>query len=103
MGIKRIVGLFGILLLSFFLLVSCAGQRSKTKTGAAAGAVAGAAIGAVVGHQSGHELEGAAIGAAAGALVGGGIGHYLDRQAQELRQIEELEVRREQDSIIATV
>ncbi len=66
----------------------------KTKRGAAIGAVAGAVAGAVIGNQSGNNRTGAVAGAAAGAAVGAAIGHRMDKQEQELRQIEGVEVTR---------
>ena len=66
----------------------------KTKRGAVIGAVAGAAVGAVIGNQSGNNRTGAVAGAAAGAAVGAAIGRRMDKQEQELRQIENVEVTR---------
>src|SRR6185295_16725307 len=66
----------------------------KTKRGATIGAVAGAIAGAVIGNQSGNNRTGAVVGAAAGAAVGGAIGRRMDKQEQELRQIEGVEVTR---------
>lgn len=66
----------------------------KTKRGAAIGAVAGAIAGAVIGNQSGSNRTGAVIGAAAGAAVGAAVGRRMDKQEQELRQIEGVEVTR---------
>jgi outer membrane protein OmpA-like peptidoglycan-associated protein len=66
----------------------------KTKRGAAIGAVAGAVAGAVIGNQSGNNRTGAVVGAAAGAAVGAAVGRRMDKQEQELRQIEGVEVTR---------
>jgi outer membrane protein OmpA-like peptidoglycan-associated protein len=66
----------------------------KTKKGAAIGAVVGTVAGAVIGNQTGNNRTGAVIGAAAGAAVGGAIGRRMDKQEQELRQIEGVEVER---------
>jgi outer membrane protein OmpA-like peptidoglycan-associated protein len=66
----------------------------KTKRGAAIGAVAGAIAGAVIGNQSGNNRTGAVVGAAAGAAVGAAVGRRMDKQEQELRQIEGVEVSR---------
>lgn len=66
----------------------------KTKRGAAIGAVAGAIAGAVIGNQSGNNRTGAVVGAAAGAAVGAVVGRRMDKQEQELRQIEGVEVTR---------
>jgi outer membrane protein OmpA-like peptidoglycan-associated protein len=66
----------------------------KTKRGATIGAVAGAIAGAVIGNQSGRNRTGAVVGAAAGAAVGAAIGRRMDKQEQELKQIEGVEVTR---------
>lgn len=73
----------------------------KTKRGAAIGAVAGAVAGAVIGNQSGNNRTGAVIGAAAGAAVGAAVGRRMDKQEQELRQIEGVEVTRPSEGEIS--
>lgn len=73
----------------------------KTKRGAAIGAVAGAVAGAVIGNQSGNNRTGAVIGAATGAAVGAAIGRRMDKQEQELRQIEGVEVTRPSEGEIS--
>ncbi len=67
-------------------------DNKKTKRGATIGAVAGAIAGAVIGNQSGNNRTGAVVGAAAGAAIGGAIGRRMDKQAEELKQIEGVEV-----------
>ena len=67
-------------------------ENKKTKRGATIGAVAGAIAGAIIGNQSGNNRTGAVVGAAAGAVVGGAIGRRMDKQAEELKQIEGVEV-----------
>ena len=69
-------------------------NNKKTKRGATIGAVAGAIAGAVIGNQSGNNRTGAVVGAAAGAAIGGAIGRKMDKQEEELRQIEGVEVSR---------
>ncbi len=73
---------------------SSSDPNRKTKRGAAIGAVAGAIAGAVIGNQSGNNRTGAVVGAAAGAAVGAAVGRRMDKQEQELRQIEDVEVTR---------
>lgn len=68
--------------------------NKKTKRGAAIGAAVGAIAGAVIGNQSGNNRTGAVVGAAAGAAVGAVVGRRMDKQEQELRQIEGVEVTR---------
>lgn len=67
-------------------------EARKTKRGAAIGAVAGAVAGAVIGNQTGNSRTGAAAGAVLGGAVGAAVGHKMDRQAEELRQIQGVEV-----------
>jgi outer membrane protein OmpA-like peptidoglycan-associated protein len=100
---KKIYGIFVFVIISI-LLTSCATEHKRTAVGAGAGAVIGGGLGAIIGHQTGHAGAGAAIGAATGALVGGGIGYYLDKQAADLRRVQEIQnVRQERDRLIATM
>jgi len=100
---KRMYGIF-ICALIVMLLTSCATEHKRTAVGAGAGAVIGGGLGAIIGHQTGHASAGAAIGAATGALVGGGIGYYLDKQAKDLRNVQEIQnVKQERDRLIATI
>lgn len=73
----------------------------KTKRGAAIGAVVGGVAGAVIGNQSGSNRTGAVVGAAAGAAVGAAVGRRMDKQEQELRQIEGVEVTRPSEGEIS--
>src|SRR5438105_94314 len=61
---------------------ACATPGKGTTVGTVGGAGVGAGIGAVAGGW-----KGAAIGAAAGGLIGAAAGNYLDKQAQELKQV----------------
>jgi outer membrane protein OmpA-like peptidoglycan-associated protein len=100
---KKIYGIF-VFVIIIILLTSCATEHKKTAVGAGAGAVIGGGLGAIIGHQTGHAGAGAAIGAATGALIGGGIGYYLDKQAADLRRVQEIQnVRQERDRLIATM
>jgi outer membrane protein OmpA-like peptidoglycan-associated protein len=95
---------FILLLISVFAF-ACAtttdDPNKKTKRGAAIGAVIGGVAGAVIGNQSGSNRTGAVIGAAAGAAVGGAVGRRMDKQEQELRQIEGVEVTRPSEGEIS--
>jgi outer membrane protein OmpA-like peptidoglycan-associated protein len=75
--------------------------NKKTKRGAAIGAVIGGVAGAVLGNQSGNNRTGAVVGAAAGAAIGAAAGRRMDKQEQELRQIEGVEVTRPSEGEIA--
>jgi outer membrane protein OmpA-like peptidoglycan-associated protein len=68
--------------------------NKKTKRGATIGAVAGAIAGAIIGNQTGNNRTGAVVGAAVGAGIGGVVGRRMDKQEEELRQIEGVEVTR---------
>src|SRR5688500_10228116 len=87
-----------VLILITVFALACATSpddpNAKTKRGAGTGAVAGAVVGGVIGNQSGNSRTGAAIGAAAGAVIGAAVGRRMDKQEQELRQIEGVEVTR---------
>jgi outer membrane protein OmpA-like peptidoglycan-associated protein len=76
--------------------IACATNdpNAKAKKGAGIGAATGAVAGAVIGNQSGNNRTGAVAGAAVGAAVGAVIGHRMDKQEQELRQIQGVEVTR---------
>lgn len=78
------------------LLTGCATAPSddpyaQTKRNAAIGAAIGAAAGFFVGDGELDEILGTA---AVGAGVGAGIGLYMDKQQQELEQIEDVSVER---------
>src|SRR5215210_1364123 len=75
--------------------------NKKTKRGAVIGAVIGGVAGAVIGNQSGSNRTGAVIGAATGAAIGAAAGRRMDKQEQELRQIEGVEVTRPSEGEIA--
>ena len=78
----------------FVIACSTSDPNAKAKRGAGIGAAAGAVAGAVIGNQSGNNRTGAVAGAAAGAAIGAAIGHRMDKQEQELRQIQGVEVTR---------
>ena len=102
---SRSMSIFILILL--FLMAGCAETREtagkRTATGAAIGGGTGALAGAIIGHQTGHRAGGAIIGGLAGAAIGGGIGYKLDKQAKELEQIPNTEVRKEQDRLVVTM
>jgi len=76
------------------LAAACATPGKRTAIGAGGGAAAGAGVGAIVGGW-----KGAAIGAAVGGVAGGAVGNYLDKQAEELKQVAET-TKRTQDGIL---
>lgn len=95
-----------VLVLIAFFAFACASTdgtdpNRKTKRGAAIGAVVGGVAGAVIGNQSGNNRTGAVVGAATGAAVGAVVGRRMDKQEQELRQIEGVEVSRPSEGEIS--
>jgi outer membrane protein OmpA-like peptidoglycan-associated protein len=76
------------------ILAACATPGARTAVGAGAGAGVGAGVGAVAGGW-----KGAAIGAAIGGVAGGAVGNYLDKQAEELKQVAE-NTRRTENGIL---
>ncbi len=87
---RKCVTLIGIVSLA----AACATPGKRTAIGAGGGAAAGAGVGAIVGGW-----EGAAIGAAVGGLAGGAVGNYLDKQAEELKEVAET-TKRTKDGIL---
>jgi outer membrane protein OmpA-like peptidoglycan-associated protein len=75
-------------------LAACATPGERTAIGAGGGAAVGAGVGALAGGW-----KGALIGAAAGGVAGGAIGNYLDKQAEELKQVAET-TKRTRDGIL---
>ena len=65
-------------------LLSCS-TWNRAMTGGVIGAGAGGVIGGVIGHQLGNTAVGAIVGAAVGGTAGAAIGHYMDKQAEEIR------------------
>jgi outer membrane protein OmpA-like peptidoglycan-associated protein len=78
----------------FAILAACATPGARTAVGAGGGAAVGAGVGAVAGGW-----KGAAIGAAIGGVAGGAVGNYLDKQAQELKEVAE-NTKRTEDGIL---
>ena len=76
------------------LAAACATPGKRTAIGAGGGAAAGAGVGALVGGW-----KGAAIGAAVGGVAGGAVGNYLDKQAEELKEVAET-TKRTKDGIM---
>jgi len=99
--IRKTFVLVLIAVFAFACATTDSDPNKKTKRGAVIGAVIGGVAGAVIGNQSGSNRTGAVIGAAAGAAVGGAVGRRMDKQEQELRQIEGVEVTRPSEGEIS--
>ncbi len=95
---KRRIPLVAVLMLCLMIVVGCA-NMSKSQKGAMIGAAAGALGGAAV---SDDDTKGAVIGGAVGALAGGLIGSYMDKQAEEMEEIEGATITREGDQLKVT-
>src|SRR5690242_7281999 len=77
------------------VLAACATPGTRTAVGAGGGAAVDAGVGAVAGGW-----KGAAIGAAIGGVAGGAVGNYLDKQAQELKEVAENTKRTEDGMLV---
>ncbi len=66
------------------ILMGC--SASNTLKGGAIGAGAGAVVGGLIGKATGNTAMGAILGAAIGGSAGALIGHYMDKQAEEMKQ-----------------
>jgi outer membrane protein OmpA-like peptidoglycan-associated protein len=82
-------------------LAGCSSATNKQK-GAVIGGATGAVIGGVVGKQAGNTAAGAIIGAVVGGTAGVIIGDYMDKQAEELAELEGAEVERVGEGIMIT-
>lgn len=97
---KKLTKILGVCTLSSTILLSGCGMNNTGKGaligGAGAGAV-GAGVGALIGGGKGAGI-GAAVGAAVGAGAGALIGRKMDKQAEELRKIENAKVEEATDA-----
>lgn len=82
-------------------VAGCAGATNKQK-GAVIGGATGGVIGGVVGKQAGNTAAGAIIGAVVGGTAGVIIGGYMDKQAEELAELEGADVERVGEGIMIT-
>ncbi len=89
---KTLKSIFAFVLGAAFLM-SCA-NWSNTGKGAAIGGGAGGVLGGIIGSKKGNTAAGAVIGAAVGGAAGAAIGKYMDKQAEELEELENAEVER---------
>ncbi len=97
----------GLVLLALSTLslgqIGCAStsEASRTQKGAVMGSLGGAIVGGLIGSKKGNAGKGALIGGLLGAATGGAVGNYMDKQAQELAQVAQVE--RVEDGIVATM
>src|SRR6266852_3767565 len=79
------IKLFTALVLCASLLMMGCGA-SNTVKGGGIGAAAGGIIGGLIGKAAGNTAAGVIIGAAVGGTAGVLIRHYMDKQAEEMKQ-----------------
>lgn len=91
-----------LLLVAGTLGLGACANLSNTAKGGIIGAGAGAAVGAAVGNQVGSTATGAIVGAAVGGTAGALIGRQMDKQAEELENIEGATVTRVGEGIVVT-
>jgi outer membrane protein OmpA-like peptidoglycan-associated protein len=89
-----------IVILASVSVIGCG--ASNAVKGGGIGAGAGAIIGGLIGHAAGNTTTGAIIGGAVGGTVGAVIGHNMDKQAEELKKIENAKVERVGEGINIT-
>ncbi len=90
------------LLLAFLLVFVTSCNTSKAVKGGALGGTAGGVIGGVIGKNNGSGTKGAIIGSVIGGAAGAVIGDYMDKQAQEIEQVEGAAVERVGEGIMVT-
>ncbi|MCU7496692.1 MAG: OmpA family protein [Ignavibacteria bacterium] len=89
-----------LMAVSVFAFAGCG--ASNTVKGGAIGTGAGALIGGLIGHAAGSTTTGAIIGGVVGGTAGALIGHNMDKQAEELKKIEDAKVERVGEGINIT-
>ncbi|MCC7202085.1 MAG: OmpA family protein [Nitrospirae bacterium] len=96
----KIIAVSGVCMLLTGLTQSGCSSMSRTQQGVIIGGLGGAATGALIGGKK-SSGTGALIGGILGAASGGLIGNYMDKQAQELASV--AEVQRTDDGIRVTM
>lgn len=99
---NHLIRVFITLTLAAMLTACVSNQQKGTGVGAATGAGVGAVIGQAIGHNTKGTVIGAGIGAVVGGIAGNLIGSYMDQQEEQLRQLEEANIQRNQDVLTAT-
>ena len=97
---KKLTKILGVCALSSTMLLSSCGMNNTGKgalIGAGGAGALGAGVGALIGGGKGAGI-GAAVGAAVGAGAGALIGRKMDKQAEELRKIENAKVEEATDA-----
>ena len=99
---KTITKTFTLLLLAVALVFASGCNTSKAVKGGAAGGAIGGVVGGIIGKNNGSGTKGAIIGSVVGGAAGAVIGDYMDKQAEEIEQIEGAEVERVGEGIMVT-
>jgi outer membrane protein OmpA-like peptidoglycan-associated protein len=84
-----------LILIFFFALAmtfATGCNTSKAAKGGAIGGTVGGVVGGAIGKNNGSGTKGAIIGAVIGGATGAVIGDYMDKQAEEIEQIEGADV-----------
>jgi outer membrane protein OmpA-like peptidoglycan-associated protein len=83
---------FLLALLAVLIVFATGCNTSKTTKGGAIGGTVGGVVGGAIGKNNGSGTKGAIIGAVIGGATGAVIGDYMDKQAEEIEQIEGADV-----------
>lgn len=92
-----------VIVLIAFVSMASFGCMSKKEKGALIGGASGAILGGLLGKKAGNTAVGAIAGAAVGGAAGAIIGDYMDKQAEEMEEIEDLTVERVGEGIALTM
>jgi len=94
-----------VIVLIAFLSIGSFGcsSMSKKEKGALIGGASGAILGGLLGKKAGNTAVGAIAGAAVGGAAGAIIGDYMDKQAEEMEEIDDLTVERVGEGIALTM
>ncbi|WP_116109273.1 OmpA family protein [Lewinella sp. IMCC34191] len=91
-----------VLVLAVLMVFATGCNTSKAVKGGAAGGAIGGVVGGIIGKNNGSGTKGAIIGSVVGGAAGAVIGDYMDKQAEEIEQIEGAEVERVGEGIMVT-
>jgi outer membrane protein OmpA-like peptidoglycan-associated protein len=83
---------FLLTLMAVLIVLATGCNTSKATKGGAIGGTVGGVVGGAIGKNNGSGTKGAIIGAVIGGATGAVIGDYMDKQAEEIEQIEGAEV-----------
>lgn len=94
LSMKTVMKNLTLFVLAVMLVFATGCNASKTAKGGAIGGAAGGILGGVIGKKSGSGTKGAIIGSVIGGATGAVIGDYMEKQAEEVEQIEGADVAR---------